>query len=145
MRWLWIILTATCAFAQPDAPQPQPKRNGPWAPWDYSHPTLSVAQTFRSPHFLIPTLTADAAYVADAWQSRRAIERGCAEGNADLPARATAGDYAVNWAKVELPMDVLQWALVKLNRRVTNYFVIGVAGTRSIVHMHGMAVAMGCR
>lgn len=138
----------------PDAPQPQPKPYRPtstgcgprWAGgcWDYSHPTLSVRDTFKSKQFWIPIALGDGAYWADALESRAAIKRGCIEGNADLPANPTVGDYAINWAKFELPLDVLEWAIIRLNRRPTNYIVNAMTAARVTVHMRGVHAAVGC-
>lgn len=146
---LLAIGLAGAAKAQPDAPQPQPTAKcGPsWLGgcWDYSHPTLSTRQTFRSRWFLVPVGLADSAYWADALASRQAIERGCIETNADLPERPTMGDYAANWAKLELPLDALEWAIVKLNRRPANYIVAAMSTTRIAIHMHGVHAALACR
>lgn len=152
MKILAIILfSVTMACAQPDTPQPQSApgvvKCGPrWMGgcWDLNHPNLSVAQTFRSPHWLVPVALGDAAYWADALESRAAIRRGCVEGNADLPLRPSIGDYAENWAKFELPLDALEWAIVKLNRRPTNWIVNGMAATRVTIHMRGVHSAVTC-
>lgn len=145
MKLVVFLLLSAVAFAQPDAPQPQPKRTGPWAPWDYSHPNLTIGQTFKSPWFLGTVGTAEVSYWADVGFSLAAIHRGCIEGNPDLPAHPVLGDYAENWAKTELPLDIFQWSLIKLNRKPTKTIAILMPGVRVGVHMNGVAIAMRCR
>lgn len=53
-------------------------------------------------------------------------------------------DYAVNWAKFEAPLDGLQWMIAKLNRRPTNWMVVGMAAARVSIHMRGTATALNC-
>jgi hypothetical protein len=155
LRWqinfVIVLLLTGMAFAElPEAPLPQAAPVSHCGPhwmggcWDYTHPTLAPGKTFQSLHFWAPIGLADAAYVADAWTSEQAIRRGCTEGNADLPSRPNAGDYAKNWAKFELPLDAFAWMIVKLNRPVTNHIVEAMAATRIAVHMRGVHTALGC-
>lgn len=156
MKYILLLFVASILSAQelPDTPQPQApppvveKHCGPhWLGgcWDYSRPTLSVKKTFTNPNWVVTTVAADAAYAIDAWKSREAIERGCIEGNTDLPPRATAADYAKNWALKEAPMDGLAWMLTKLHRPILDRMVDGMAIARIVVHGIGTAQAIQCR
>lgn len=150
------FILSICAGAQilPDAPStsqpPVPAVKQTCGPswlggcWDYTHPTLTIGKTFKSPNFLIPVLLGDGAFWADALESRKAIERGCVESNYDLPSRPTVGNYAVNWTKFELPMDVFEFILIKLNRKPTNFIVYGMTSARVTVHMLGVHSAVTC-
>lgn len=149
---IFTVLLAALAFAQPDGPHPQSpppavRRCGPaWMGgcWDYSRPTLSVGKTFKSPWFWGTVGAAEAATWADKLTSQAATDRGCFESNPDLPLRPTLGDRAELWAKTDLPLDAFMWAVVKLNRRPTNWIVTGMSAARVTIHLRGVAAALSC-
>lgn len=150
-----IMLLVGCAFAEPDAPSTSRARHVPVGAvtspcgssgcWDYSHPNLTVGQTFKSRNFYIPVALSEASYWSDVGFSLVAIRRGCTEGNPDLPARPTLGNYAENWAKTELPLDILHWGLAKLNRKPTNIMSHVLGLVRMGVHGNGIYAATQCR
>lgn len=153
---LTFMLLIGTALGLPDAPSTsQPVRHEPKTAltspcgstgcWDYDHPNLSIKETFKSKHFYIPIGLAEASYWSDVGFSLTAIHRGCTEGNPDLPARPVLGQYFENWAKTELPLDILQWSLVKLNRKPTNIMTHVIAMVRMGVHGNGIYTATQCR
>ncbi len=144
MRTLILLFLTSLCFAQPDAPQPQKSPCGWSGCWDYSHPNLSVGQTLKSPWFWGPVGASEAAYWTDVYTSRQAFKRGCVETNQDLSPHPSLSEYTANWAKTELLLDAFQWAIVKLNRKPTNYIATAMGVARVTIHSRGIYAGLNC-
>lgn len=125
---------------QEPAPAAEPKCGPKWAGgcWDYSHKQLTWKQALTSKQFLIPNLVYQGASWFDSIVTVEGIKHGkCLESNTDLPRRPGLGDVTIDWARTDLLMSGFNLAMVKLNRRFTNYVNFGTSGYGAAIHFKG--------
>lgn len=158
MKIFIILLLSSSLFCQqlPDAPSvvqhdPAPAAKQTCGPswlggcWDYSRPTLSVKQTFKSPWFYGPTIAWVASDMLDVEMTHAYEGHPCVEGNEDLSKLPTRGELYRNIAETEGPLLVLGWIIVKVHRKPTDFIYTGMATYVVVKHTHAALQWPGCR